>query len=228
MQTTLVAVAAALGLVHAVHGAIVADSVADFSGVQGANGWEYGYIAPGDGLGFHLMPGFGMHPGLPAPEQELAWFVEYHGDPILYPTPYTSLTAQGGHPNGGSQSLGVEQWTVRRWTAPFAATFTFSGLLGDYAADFGGGGDGVLATAISPSGSMWSFSTSQHTAEFSYSFDAALQAGEHIDFVVSPKLNEDTDSYIWTVQVVPNPGTAVIAVTACGWGLGRPSRRRLS
>ena len=205
-----------------VYADIIADSVADFGGVQGANGWHYGYVEPSTSSAVQLMPQFGMHAGSPALSEEPAWFISYSGDPIEFPTPYTNITAAGGHPNGGTNAIAVEHWTVRRWVAPFAGTFDFSGLLGDYAADFGFGGDGVLAEAQVDGVAVWSFSTSGTTAEFPYSFEASLAAGQAIDFVVKPKLNENTDYYIWTVQVVPGPSALlVVAFGACGLAVRR-------
>jgi hypothetical protein len=204
---------------------VVADSVADFSGTQGQGGWSYGYIIPSDGLGYRPLPQFGQHSGSPAPGTEPSWFVSYFGDPILFPTPYTSITAQGGHPNGGSSSVAEEQWTVRRWTAPFNGVFDVSGVIGDYAPDFGGGGDGVLAEASVGGSVVWSLSTSQTTAEMPYAFQLALSAGEHLDLIVRPKADENTDYYVWTAQIVPAPASVGLAALASAFAARRRSRR---
>lgn len=96
----------------------IADSLADWSvdGVQGANGWTYGYFdrthAP-DGAyavdAFVPFPrdGAGYGPGDFWTGSAFDWF---QGDP-----PWTALGAEYEHPAG--ENNGVEHWVVRRYRA---------------------------------------------------------------------------------------------------------------
>ena len=120
---------------------MVADSISGFSGQQGANGWSYGYwdrTADTDdrytqATDFQLLRHFGSDPinqlsGHPEFTTGQLWTLQDG----LY---YTSLWAEGGHPNG-TMKLGshaqVEHWAVRRWVStangpvPSAATLARS------------------------------------------------------------------------------------------------------
>jgi hypothetical protein len=106
-------VAATTGVAGA---AVVADSVADFSGVQGQDNWSYGYYdinatsEPGTLQEFPTagaLPRFGWTGN--------SW--DYlGGDGLAENPPWTELGADFWHPNGANNVPG-EQWVVRRWDA---------------------------------------------------------------------------------------------------------------
>ena len=86
--------------------ALLADSIADFSGIQGTNGWRYGYFnvtqsgrpdSPSDFIEFGQEYFNGSIWNWPAP-----------ADP-----PWTEITPNGGHPNGINN--GDEHWATRRY-----------------------------------------------------------------------------------------------------------------
>jgi hypothetical protein len=66
------------------------------------------------------------------------WFVKNK-------TYWTSLTADGGHPNGinnnGATWQPVEHWAVRRWKSDYDGQVSISGLIADLNS---GGGNGVI------------------------------------------------------------------------------------
>lgn len=92
----------------------VADSVVEFSGVQGQHNWFYGYYNQTT----DSTPGYQPSDFVPFPQGEGAhspsnfwtgtlwdWFA---GNP-----PWTELNATGGHPNGSNNSQ--VHWAIRRW-----------------------------------------------------------------------------------------------------------------
>src|SRR5439155_1555803 len=111
----------------------LADSVADFSGTQGANNWFYGYWdkkADGDGIysdtEFAAFPNSGRFYGsrnfFYSPGNMWQWF----GDQNII----TALWANGGFPNGdnGDPTIPVH-WAVRRYVAEASGNLRISGQI---------------------------------------------------------------------------------------------------
>lgn len=102
--------------------ATIANSVADFSGVQGQGGWSYGYwsrIADDDG--FYQDANF-----IPFPAN--LWT----GSRWKWPTPEaeSELNAQGGVPTGVNVSFGrPEHWVIRRYVSEFDGPLKIAGTL---------------------------------------------------------------------------------------------------
>lgn len=98
----------------------LADSMAQFSGVQGQDGWHWGYrnaTADGKGTNYDAVTDFipFLNDGSEVPETNpvevnhwngTAW--DFEGNP-----PWTFLAQEGTHPNGTNN--GEEHWTIRRW-----------------------------------------------------------------------------------------------------------------
>jgi hypothetical protein len=103
----LLALIVVAGATGGTFGATEADSVADFSGVQGQDGWQYGYVVPSDGPQFIQLPVNGNY----SVERGNSWFIDALDAPQRY---YTHLNAFGGHPNGLVTSGGkpIEHWAV--------------------------------------------------------------------------------------------------------------------
>ncbi len=103
---------------------LVADSVADFSGVQGQGGWEYGYrnlTQSGISASYNPVADFIPFAGGSGVGDSWAGGAastqHWRGDrwDLQDNAPWTELTATGSHPNGVNN--GAEHWTVRRWKA---------------------------------------------------------------------------------------------------------------
>lgn len=101
----------------------IADSTADFSGVQGENRWFYGYYnrtadaeADYQSGDFMLFPS-GAGPHSPANFWNGGSWDWYDGDP-----PWTEIAARIVHPNGTNS--GAEHWPIRRWISPVSGTVT--------------------------------------------------------------------------------------------------------
>lgn len=102
----------------------IADSVTDFSGIQGQSGWEYGYrdvTATGYTLNYDVNTAFikfaggsdNPDPWIEGLESTQQW---NNGNwDIQNNAPWTEITPDGSHPNGINNS--VEHWTIRRWKA---------------------------------------------------------------------------------------------------------------
>lgn len=94
------------GLTAPSHAAIMADSVADYSGTQGQNGWYYGYYEVSS---TSIAPTF----------QQMTEFdgVRWWADSSRY---WTMVGPLGAHPNGTLTSgsmVSDEHWAVRRWVS---------------------------------------------------------------------------------------------------------------
>ncbi len=103
---------------------VVADSMADFSGTQGTNGWHYGYYdqradydagtlpyATGDFIEFDQSYWTGT-----------LWDLADNG--VIGYGPWVELTCQGGHPSGNSLPDTSVHWAVRRWVSSVAGEVT--------------------------------------------------------------------------------------------------------
>src|SRR5438105_1956733 len=116
---------------------VIADSVAQFSSVQGQNNWYYGYYSSTlNPTGFQQMANF--DPTL----RGGAWEVDFN---LPDPRYWTSLWNVGGHPNSNPSNGGranVEQWAVRRWVSNIDGTITISGNIGDL--DTTSGANGII------------------------------------------------------------------------------------
>ena len=88
---------------------LVADSRAEFSGVQGQDDWTHGYLS--DFANNQPQAGE-SHSG------SFNAFTGAHWTGSLWDlgggSPWTNLSNSGGHPNGA----GGEHWATRRWTVP--------------------------------------------------------------------------------------------------------------
>lgn len=172
---------------------VVADSVEDFSGQQGLNGWTYGYwdeSADADGTydptrDFRLLHNFGLDS-----INRLSGHPEFTTGPLWYLEDgryYTSLWAEGGHPHG-SMDLGLydkaQQWVVRRWVSTASGRIDIRGHAGK----------------VMPWGENWSGSVKFlvvadgnriHEAEVDdggreYAVTTAVDVGTTVDFLIGP------------------------------------------
>lgn len=192
---------------------VLADSIADFSGVQGQAGWHYGYYS-GDLTtdSFQEMPSF----------DGVRWWVQQ-------PNYWTMLGAVGAHPNGpvtSSPAQSVEQWPARRWVSS-----TYEGevvidltLLKINTSPVG---DGVTGRLFVDGLEIWNrYVQGTDGQGVTLQLTAPVVIGTTIDFVVDPDGNDWADATrLSGVISVPTPG-ALTLVTLGGVVLCRRSRRR--
>lgn len=200
---------ACLGLTGVSRGAVIADSVAQFSGTQGQDGWEYGYYsAPFTPSTFEHMT---FNSG------EYRW--KAYG--------WNQLWSEGGHPN---TSWGLEQWAVRRYVAQAPGILTLTGNIAD---ENPGGGNGIVGRIFVGDTEVYAaLIDNGNTAGADYSVKTTVSAGTHIDFAIDPRNQDDSfDSTRFTavITAVPEPGSFVLL--ACGavvLGLRRMTGRNRS
>jgi len=162
----------------------IADSVADFSLVQGNGGWRYLYQEPGQPLK-ELGDINGM-----------AWWMDYV-------TRWTLISPYSMHPNvhGKADILGKGvQYPVQRWTADVAGTADI-----EYAVAKANTlcGDGVIARIL-----VDGVGLVEHTiafnddAGFSGTLHAPLLVGSNVDLFLEGGPTEDCDGTHFTAKIV--------------------------
>jgi Bacterial Ig domain len=183
-------------------GGVIADSVAQFSGNQGANNWYYGYWdrnADPDGTyqSFEFTP-FPREPGNDTLGANNFWdgskWDWFNGNP-----PYTELGANGGHPahhNGGGGAIHLP---IRRWVSTINGTIHITGSLLASAPC----GDGVIGRIFVDGEEVKSFPSAGSTAEFAV--NATVQIGSTVDFAIDPgPANDFCDSFSFSAKILQN------------------------
>lgn len=171
----------------------IADSVREFSGTQGQNGWYYGYwdqSADVDGhydpvKDFQLFKHFGTDS-----INGLSKRTEFTTGPLWYLEDgryYTSLWAEGGHPHGSmdlSSYARADQWVVRRWISNVSGQLDISGQAGKVMpwGEYWRGNFKFLIVA----GDEVIFETTADQGSQAYAISTAIEVGTPIDFLIGP------------------------------------------
>jgi len=143
----LVSLCSVLLSLHATRAEIIADSIAEFSGNQGQNGWYYGYrvYTAGEPDNYDPTSAFtqfvggttaGAWDGTTQVWTGSGWDLETAGA-----APWTFLGAEGLHPNGSNQA--EEHWVIRRWVADELTGTTPLAISWNTRKENLGGGNGV-------------------------------------------------------------------------------------
>ena len=192
---------------------LVADSVSEFSGEQGANGWFYGYwdraadadMAYDPASDFQLLKHFGTDPiNQLSGRSEFTVGELWNLQDGLY---YTSLWAEGGHPNsamkfGGAQAA-AEQWVVRRWVSKVSGVVIISGHAGKVM-PWGQNWRGGVRTLITVDGAEV-FSADVEDGGSAYSVEATVQLGSRVDFLIGPNPSVGVIDFTGRIQNVTSP-----------------------
>jgi hypothetical protein len=199
---------------------IVADSVKDYSGIQGQNNWYYGYYQGGlNSNNFNLMTEFGYV--RLAPNNEVFSANTWTVQSSFY---YTSLTDMGGHPNGRfSAARPIEQWAVRRWISEVDGEITLSGTIAK--TDMGAGGNGIIGNILLDGVPIFSqFIANNDFVGINYTINTAVNKGAIVDFILDSNENNglfDTTKFTTTISKsnpIPEPGTT-FAICVLGLSL---------
>ena len=172
---------------------LVADSVRDFSGEQGARGWFYGYwdqSADGDGAydpgtDFRPLPNFGDDAvnGLSRHDEFTTGELWYLEDGRFY----TSLWAEGGHAHG-EMNLGdyarAAHWVVRRWVSTVDSEVEINGRAGK-TMPWGENWGGDVVFRIVADGTTIYEATVDDAGE-PYSVTTSVDDGTTVDFLIGP------------------------------------------
>lgn len=207
----------------------LADSVADFTGVQGQNGWTYGYFNTSDHGGVYVatpggtdyfvqLPWYGIITNKVADEN--AWQFEVSANP------WTFLGAGKAHPNGSDPWSGSgtnDHWAVRRYVSPVAGTLEMDWHLAKDDITYGNGVTGRVffnGTEVDT-----------HTIAFddAVGIDSVVEipgvhTGDYIDLVLDAcgtdwmadgGINNGQDDLSFqtaTILLIPEPGTLTLVV----------------
>ncbi|MFM9958763.1 MAG: GC-type dockerin domain-anchored protein [Phycisphaerales bacterium] len=180
-------------------GDVFADSAAQFSGVQGQNGWSYGFYDGDPGVAFTAAD-FEPLPLFAAPPPPFGNSVDpfWHRDPLLF---WTAVDAELMHPNGLAAGRTPQvNWAVRRWLCDRTAPVRFELYVEDIA-DFCG--DGIVARATRNNDiSFFTQAVPQRGENFATSV-RCVQAGETYSFTTEPGTanNEQCDTFNYTVKI---------------------------
>lgn len=186
-RATRAAIAASFLLAAAPAGAqVIADSQADFSGVQGQDGWYYGYYeSPLSPAGFQQFPLYNSFaPGL--------WSRTANA-----PGGYWTLVSNlGGHPSGTRGISGrqkIVNWAVRRYVFAAGGGITISGRLRKVVETCG---NGVIGRIFINGTQAWSGAIAGNdTTGITYAIPAILPPGTVIDWAIDPSLGDEECDY---------------------------------
>ncbi len=172
---------------------VIANSVTEFSGEQGKNGWRYGFwdrSIDTDGKytqasDFKMLEHFGrdVRNGLSQHSDFTTgklWFLEDGRS-------YTSLWAEGGHANS-KMKFGdydaAEQWAVRRWISNASGTVTIAGRVGKVM-PWGANWKGECRAIIVVDGEIV-LSTVMDEHGLDYAVAAKIREKSVVDFLIAP------------------------------------------
>jgi hypothetical protein len=180
-------------------GETLADSVAEFSGEQGQDGWFYGLydqridVEDGDGIYSvdefepFLNDGSDFITDDPETWREEenhwngnAWDIVDQGAMDPASGPWTALDANGGHPAANAQGNPEVHWTIRRWVSDVEGEVGIRGILSNTSAD----GDGTVGRILLDGQEIWSEVTDGTTVDV----DVVVLVSQDsvLDFVIDP------------------------------------------
>lgn len=163
----------------------------DWSDVQGATDWWYGFrVAGGD---FQLMDQYG-------PTGSQSWTVDWFSPPPLY---WTSISPSSMHPNGVTTSGGrtsANHQAVLRWQSPISGTIVVTGKA---AKGNVGGGNGVDWLIQHNGNTLFShYLPFNDAVGTEFNLTIGVDPGDTVDFVVDPHNGNDlNDSTTYTASI---------------------------
>ena len=188
--------------------AVVADSVTEFSGVQGQDNWYYGYYPNFGGGSFQQLPYFDSNGSVDLGP----WWELTPSQPS-----WALLWADGGHP-------GWSQWVVRRWISEVDGTVNISGEIQDDNLN----GPGYVTTRIRVDGVEYLTRTVglSDPGPYLYSIDVPVNLGSTVDFIIDPAGDESYDGTTFTARIsaVPVPAAVWLFISGVA-GLSLVGRR---
>lgn len=181
---------ATLGL-QTIYADTIADSIAEFSGVQGQNGWFNGYriYLDGEPADYDPVTGFTAYPGGTDAGTwdgfSQTWTGSVWDLNTAEAAPWTSQGAQSLHPNGSNN--GEEHWNIRRWVADELTELTPLAINWTTLKENTGSGNGVTG-AIYQNGVRKDFAViaGNDGTGVTRTFYLNVAKGDKIDLLLSP------------------------------------------
>jgi hypothetical protein len=168
-------------------GNIVANSIAEFSGAQGQNNWQYGY---GSGGTFAPLSTYSASPSGLVGNPGAHWNAGSGAYPKLWDT--------GAHPDNSDSRP-----ATRRWISEVTGLVKISGRLAKYDV---AGGDGVVGDVLVNGVNAFSQAILYNDATgVNYTTYAMVQAGQPIDFAVQRRGSHGNDSTKFTATIEAMP-----------------------
>ena len=131
---------------------------------------------------------------------------------------WTSIWKDGQHPNAAVSTggrLAEENWVIRRWLVPpgFLGFVHISGYVQKQSIT---GGDGSLFHLVVNSGTYANiFLASNDAAAHPFAVDICLGAGDRVDFIVDPNINDQYDSTTMVATITGPFSQTPAAASAC-------------
>lgn len=216
---------------------IVADSVADYGGVQGENGWRYGYynledINTSQGVSvaiseFRQLSSYDPTTGWWAVNAEAASGNTANGST---PGAFTVITRSRMHPNAPwvtANMVAEEQWASRRWVSTVSGAINVTGLIAHHEY-FGLNmvGNGTEAHILVNGVAVYSYDVGLMDFQgISYNLDLNVSQGSVIEMVLGAKGNPLYDATTFTMRISQVPAPGAVALLGLG-GIMVGGRRR--
>ncbi|MBI4324666.1 MAG: hypothetical protein HY674_05325, partial [Chloroflexi bacterium] len=166
----------------------IADSIIEFSGVQGQDDWFYGYrnfTADGGANTYNPDTGFVLF-------QESAWTGTQWDLNTAPAAPWTELGPDNTHPNGNNS--GNVHWTIRRWVANEITNVTPMALRWHVRKLNTGGGNGVTGGLYLNGAFLDRLAIAGNNGTgATRTFFANIKPGDKIDLTLSPRGPDGTD-----------------------------------
>ncbi|HXG46422.1 MAG TPA: CotH kinase family protein, partial [Methylomirabilota bacterium] len=162
---------------------VVADSAAEFSGVQGQDNWFYGYYnLTRDTVAGYQASNFVAFPSGEAPFSGLNFWTGTAWDWFAGNPPWDEIGATFMHPNGRNNN--EEHWVIRRWVSEVAGSITVDWTL----AKANPAGNGVTGIILHNGAERDKFSIAgANTTGVSRSITIHnVQIGDFIDVALTP------------------------------------------
>jgi hypothetical protein len=163
---------------------LLVDSVTEFSGTQGQNGWTYGHAQEDNIASFAL--------------QTVFTGAEWTFPPASQFANLPHVFAIGAHPTDGSATPGGPLWAVRRWTSDYTGPVIISGMSG-LAQTIDDGTDSIIfhnGAEVFRVSNLISATTAPYTP-----VELTIASGDTIDFVVDRRANQNNDNTTFTAVI---------------------------
>ncbi|MFP6875097.1 MAG: lamin tail domain-containing protein [Verrucomicrobiales bacterium] len=192
---------------------VKADSIAEFSGVQGRDGWRYGYHqgsgaynAATDFIAFRGGDGQGSWN-----DSSQHWTGSIWDLQTAATSPWTSIGSSSVHPNDSNP--GPRHAVVRRWTSDVSGVHTISGHFNNVS----GSGDGTTGRIFHNNSEIFSAITDGNTR--TVNLQVVLSQGDTVDFYVDVGPSESdgsdgTNTGFLIVEGAANGNAIALPVTA--------------